>query len=179
MSHTCHRANMMTITENLQERKPLAVLPVLPQRQYSSFIAQAREVTEFCLEHGGKCFAGWEVKTLFAYVFFHLVDGGCFVVRRDGRAVAVLFAWGTDAMQILFRDTFEKPVFDWERSKEGSAIFVAEVITTPASRSALPKLFELAAGRWPDWRRKVIFTCRGGKLHELQRDAIERLIYGR
>lgn len=46
---------------------------------------KAREITEFCVAHGGECFKDWPRLTVFAYVFYHLVDAAALCCGlRDG-----------------------------------------------------------------------------------------------
>ncbi len=137
---------------------------------------KARAVTEFCIKHGGDCFKDWPVPLVFNYVFYHLVDGGCFVVRANGEISAVMFAWGLNSKEVLARHQAALSPFAWQRSRNNEdAIFLAEVI---GERSRLGKLFKMAAAKWPDWQSKTIFTYRDGSLVELPQAVIKQFIYG-
>ena len=144
-------------------------------------IDKARELTEFCLRHGGRCFDGWPVKTLFEYCFFHLVDRGVFIVRDHGEIVACMFAWGTSVPAIMMRHGNHAAPFCWERSRNHEqALFLAEVISTgktaKIARSHLVQMVRQGAAKWPDWKQKRIFTYRDKKLVELPHDVIQRML---
>lgn len=137
-------------------------------------LQRAKEITEFCLAKGGKCFADWPVKTLFAYVFFHLVDHGVFVCRQNGQIVAVMFAWATSVAAITQRHQQGLSPFNWERSRNHEdGGFLAEVI---GERSLLPRLLKQVTAKWPDWKEKKIFTYRDGQLVELPKEVIGRML---
>jgi len=149
--------------------RPAAAVPMY-------FASKARDIAEFCVAKGDKCFAEWPIPTIFAYVFFHLIDGGCFVVRKNGGIAGVMFLWGANEADIRQRAAVSDSPFYWQRSKrDGDSLFLAEVV---AAHSSLPKLFKLAAARWPDWQRKKVFTYREGKLIEFPHDVIKRMILG-
>lgn len=146
----------------------------------------ARGVTEFCIERGQKLFADWPVKTLFAYVFWHLVEGTCFTCRARGRITAVMFAWRMPERELRERFLQGKGLFEWRIRNQNSAnvIFVAEVLADGhrahgrLNKRQVHHLMTQAMKRWPDWRGAKIFTCRrgGGELHEIKRASIERLL---
>jgi hypothetical protein len=138
------------------------------------FAARAREVTEFCLAHGAKLFADWPVPTLFAYVFFNVVDRTCFVVREHGQIAGVLFAQALDAAEQQRRQAARESSFNWRRSAEKSdAIALREVI---ARQDLLPRLARQITARWPDWRQRRVFTYRAGELVELKPAVIARFL---
>ena len=138
-------------------------------------IEKARELTEFCLRHGGKCFVAWPTKTLFEYCFFHLVDRTVFTVRDHGQVVACLFGWITSVTAIQEKHAKGQTPFCWQRSKDHEdGAFLAEVISL--KKSDLGKLLRQVAARWPLWRTKRIFTYRSGQLVELPRELIRRMV---
>lgn len=141
------------------------------------FADRAREVTEFCLNRGGKAFEGWAVPTLFAYVFFHLVDRTCFVVRQKGEIAGVLFAQALDEAEQRQRVALNGCRFNWTRSfdRPTDAIALREVV---ARQDLLPRLAKQVSGRWPDWRERKVFTFRNGALVELRPAVIERFLGG-
>jgi len=140
------------------------------------FAGKAREVAEFCLRKGGQCFENWDAITLFTYVFFHLVDGNCFVVRKNGGIAGVLFLWGATETDIRQRAATGESPFYWQRSmKAGDALFLAEVVS---AHDCLPTLFKLAAAKWPDWQQRKVFTYREGRLIQLPVDLVKRMIFG-
>lgn len=157
---------------------------------------RAEEIAGFCVRRGAECWRGWPVRTLFAYVFFHVVDRTVFCVRGttglqdqgtkgpgvsgqwsvvSGRPIsAVLFAWGMPAAEIQRIAREGRAVFQWRRSADKSdALFLAEVI---GHRELLPRLVKQAEQRWPDWRRKRVFTFRAGSLVELKREVLEKVL---
>jgi hypothetical protein len=141
------------------------------------FADRAREITEFCLRRGGKCFVGWEVPTLFAYAFFHVVDRTVFLVREHGSIAAVAFAWGMPAADIQARAAAREPVFQWKRSQDNAdAVFLAEVV---GSQAQLGRIVRQTQTRWPDLQHRQIYTFRNGQLVGLPGDTIERLTHGR
>lgn len=142
------------------------------------FADRAREITEFCLRHGKSAFPGWEVPTLYAYVFFHLVDRTVFLVREHGEITAIGFMWGVPEAEIRERTKADQPVFAWKRSQDNAdSLFMAELVGSEAEFSRLTRS---AAARFPEWwMRKKVFTFRHGKLVQLGRETIERLNHGR
>ena len=138
------------------------------------FAQRATEISEFCLKNGGQCFARWPVPTLFAYVFFHVVTRTVFCVREGGQIAGVLFAWGMPASEIEQAGAEGKGTFAWRKSRDDSdAIFLAEFI---GRRDLFPRLLQQAETRWPDWRRKRIFTFRTGRLVELPQTVIAKFL---
>lgn len=154
-------------------------LPQLGNSQVPAlhFADKARELAEFCVRHGREAFSGWNVPTLYQYVFFHVVSRTVFCVRDRGAVTAVLFAWGMSEKDLRARMAAGQSPFAWQPSADFSdALFIAEVI---GSQAQFPKLGRLLSQRWSDWRRKKVFTLRAGTLHELKDDVIERLLHGR
>jgi hypothetical protein len=142
------------------------------------FADRAREITEFCWRNGRSAFPGWEVPTLYAYVFFHVVDRTVFLVREHGEISAVGFMWGVPESEIRSRADAGEPVFCWKRSQDNAdSVFMAELV---GSAAEFPRLTRGAEQRFPEWwKRKKVFTFRRGKLVQLDRDTIERLNHGR
>jgi hypothetical protein len=136
------------------------------QTPWSLILARkAVEVTEFILAHRGRTFPGWRVPLIWQYAFWHLAQGTAFVVRAEGRIVALAFVWGAPAEQIRARAATGQPAFQWEQSQDSAeAVLVAEVI---GDRNYLPRLYQQAQRRWPDLERKTLFTYRAGSLVEL------------
>lgn len=138
------------------------------------FADRAREVTEYCVTQGGKAFEGWAVPTLFAYVFFHLVDRTCFVVRKGGAIAGVMFAQALDEAEQRRRVDEGQSRFLWHRSADTSdAIALREVV---ARRDLLPRLAKQVTARWPDWRQRKVFTFRDGALVELPGEVIKKFL---
>src|SRR5947209_14619467 len=79
---------------------------------------RARELTEFCLAHGGKAFAGYEIPVLFQYVYFHLGDRTAFCVRRNGEITAAMFCWGGPELDIRARAQSGSSTFQWRTSSD-------------------------------------------------------------
>lgn len=142
---------------------------------------RAKELTEFCLEHGGKAFQGYQIPVLFQYAFFHLSARTAFVVRRNGEISAAMFCWAAPETEIRARAEAGQSTFQWRTSADeaGASLFVAEVVKrSDCNAKTLAKLFRQAMSRWPDWQQKKIFTFRNGFLVELEPDAIARLMNG-
>lgn len=145
---------------------------------------QARALAEFCVRHGGKCFASWAVPLVFQYCFFHLATRTAFVARAGGRGsaspgiTAAMFVWGAPEAEIRAREAAGSSAFYWQRSKDkADSLFLAEVIKLPDKNAiVIAKLFRQAASRWPDWDQKKIFTYRNGFLVELEPAAIAKLL---
>lgn len=149
-----------------------------PEDAQAHMVRKAEELADFCLTRAPELFKGWEVRTVFSYCFFHLVDHGVFVARTNGRIRAVLFAWGMPSAEILERHRAGESQWTWRRSKnDADALMLAEVI---GEMGQVRKLFKLVAAKWPDWRNKKVFTYRqmpdGKHLVQLRREAIERFL---
>lgn len=141
------------------------------------FAERAREITEFCVRRGGKCFSAWVVPTVFAYAFFHVVQRTVFCTRANSSLASAAFIWGAPEKTIRARAAAGEPVFRWERSRDGAdSLFVAEVI---GSQANLARLIKPVSRRWPDWERKKLFTYRQEELVQLEPATINRMIYGR
>lgn len=138
---------------------------------------KARTLAEFCVRHGGKCFASWAVPLVFQYCFFHLATRTAFVARSGDRITAAMFVWGAPEAEIRAREAAGSSAFYWQRSKDkADSLFLAEVISEEKNAKTLPKLFRQATSRWPDWAAKKIFTYRNGFLVELETAAIAKLL---
>jgi len=142
------------------------------------FTERSKEIVQFCLRESKGLFARWPVPTLFAYVFFRLVDRTVFVLRDNGRITAVASAWGRPETEIRAGRTF-----GWKRSQDGAdAVFIAEVI---GQRRHLPRLARLLSKRLPGWEKKKVFTMRSEpdrpmdrKLVELRPELFKRMLNG-
>lgn len=160
------------MTESKQQ--PSAQGGITSQDVPMIFADRAREVTEFCVNRGGKAFENWAVPTLFAYVFFHLVDRTCFVVRQKGQIAGVMFAQALNEAEQRRRVNEGQCRFLWHRSADNSdAIALREVV---ARQDLLPRLAKQVTARWPDWRARKILTFRDGELVELRPGVVKKFL---
>jgi hypothetical protein len=144
------------------------------------FAEKAREVAEFCVRRGASrtgqqtAFDGWDVRTLYRYVFFHTVTRTVFCVRSQGAIAAVAFVWGGPSYE--FQVGSGKFPFRWQRSADAAdALFVGHVV---GAQKELPALLRQVKARWPDFERKRIFTFRHGAMHELSRETLGKMLNG-
>jgi hypothetical protein len=143
------------------------------------FTDRAREITEFWVKSNrqrglGSSGPAPSVPTLYAYVFFSLVDRTLFVVRRHSAIVAALTVWGMPEAEIRQMDAEGESTWQWRRSRDDAdSLCVGEVI---GARELLPALVRQVSSRWPNWRDKKVFTYRRGKLVQLDPATVEKLI---
>lgn len=130
------------------------------------FLERIGEVTNFCVQHAGKCFGGWPRETLFLYVGFHALAGSIFVVRRNGNIAAVGFAWPCQPERA-------SDPFEFKRVPAGDALLVREVIGT---REACREMFAKARAQWPHIKRFFAYRHRDNKpeLFEFGLSTMER-----
>lgn len=130
------------------------------------FLERVAEVTDFCVQHAGKCFGGWPKETVFLYVGFHALAGSIFVVRRNGNIAAVGFAWPVKPERAA-------EDFSWHPAPPGDALMVREVIGT---REACREMFARARAQWPHIKRFFAYRHRDSKpeLFEFSLSTMER-----
>lgn len=135
------------------------------------FAERAKELTEFCLARAGsRVFERWPVPTLYAYVFFHLVDRSVMVVREHGQIAAVMFLHAMPAEELQALVQAQRPWWQWRRSRDSAdALVLAETI---GRRELVSRLVKQARQRWPDLDRKKVFTWRRDQFVELTPDVI-------
>lgn len=131
-----------------------------------------REITAFCVSRGGKCFAGWPVRKLHAYVVHHLNRGTAVFARRGGRIAAALFVWPVNLAAATGRAQRGEASFLWrEDDPAPDGFLLAEVVGTRAVLNAM---------EWPELgaiEGKTILTYRRGKLVVLNWATIKRFLY--
>jgi hypothetical protein len=135
-----------------------------------------RQVSVFCIEHGGvKCFHQWPAPTVFRYVAHHVFCETAFILADANGIQLVAFVWPDDAEAIQKRHDLSEPQFFWQTPKGGNALFIAEVV---GNRALMPFLRKMILGRWKDafGRRLFAYRHRSGKnsLFELPAGHLER-----
>ncbi len=118
---------------------------------------EIKEIVVFCLEHRGRCFAGWSANKIFKYVAFHFLSGTLFLVRDGDQITGVAIGWLGKAAEFLRRDERGIPQFAWGLPEKGNALLIADVF---GSRETCGKLWEQALKKWPKINR--VFTYRQG-----------------
>lgn len=73
-------------------------------QEQQRFFNKVHEVTEFCLEHIGRCFTGKSREELFIYIGEMALQRGIFVIRKQGEIKAVAFAQPTSEGRVLVKE---------------------------------------------------------------------------
>lgn len=133
-----------------------------------------QRVTMFCAWQ--PCFANWSPETLVDYVCFHARNCTVFINLDDGDNVrGVAFAWGCPASDIhgLWRTALCGAHFcQWKPSQDDAEyVFIAEVAAMDLK--ALRDLSRQLVARWPDWRKKQVWTFRRKVIHRIPPAVIE------
>lgn len=130
-------------------------------------------VLRFILDNRGRCFAGWDLRKIHAYLFWHFLNGTLFVVsqRTPPKAfgatdrieiVAIAIAWLQNETAIRLLDSLGLPQFVWASlPDDGDSILVADVC---GSRIMISEIVQQVMAHWPDSPRKKLFTYRREKL---------------
>lgn len=148
---------------------------------YHQLAAKVKELSVFCLENRGKCFAQFDAAQLFRYIAFHLLNGTLFVERdENGKVQTVVFAWRDNAVDILLREAAKEPQFYWQMpNNNGNAILIGQVI---GKRRWMPQIYRKVMAHWPESPGLRLFSYRqregAPRLEEFNLDTLKRFTYG-
>lgn len=139
---------------------------------YQQLADKVKELTVFCIEQRGKCFAEFDAAKLFRYVAFHLLNGTLFVGYENGKVALVVFAWPENSDDLRCRNDTGTPLFVWQQpATDGDAFLIGGVV---GNRKFMPEVLKQVNGAWPDSPRKKLFTFRRGRFVEISWKAVER-----
>lgn len=114
---------------------------------------KVHELTEFCLAHAGRCFAGWSREKVFLHIGNAAMRGELFVIRKCGEV---------KAMATIQRTT--------------NGVLIGGVIGT---REDCQKIYRMGCKQWPDVKRFFSYRWRGSEHKLVELRSVERFCKGR
>ena len=133
------------------------------------------KLTDWCLAHRSKHVLQGSRDVVFRYVAFcHLVGKMAVKINPVTKEIeACAFYWSDFKERIEAKAENNMQQFEWAKTHQGDALFVAECI---GSRKAIAAIYASAIENFPNLITVPIFTFRKGKLVELSKADIERFI---
>ena len=140
-----------------------------------------RQIVCFCLQHGARLYRDWPADRIFKYFAFHFLTGDLLVTFEGTEIAGALIGWRECAATIEERHLKKEYHFNWQVPTDGGdALMIGDVIIDtrrPDAGAVRTRLLQEASARWPDWKKRRLFTHRRGRLVELSQAAIARFFH--